>query len=1059
MELFKKLSVLAIQQVAAGGLKTLGIPVAGKGIDALTNFLNQRLFDQSKRLGMALHQANQQAWRALEIALAGEALLNQLDRAEDRAFRQQLRAYVNCLPPELMVVEKAEFRQKCLEELRAARKAGLFAPSKLNFQDFLREAGEFARFTDPLELMEAEWQGVGLIAADLTEAGYRNLGYLLTFRPAKEQSLLIMAMRYFFRRSVQEDDKLFKELAFTSWEQLDQKQEMGFAKLREALQTNHDRLELALGEMRVYVVQTHGAVLDIKEEQNRQGDLNLAIYEAVLSLGQRLDLLQREVRPQDSLSLRSEVERQQARLLLSQFKALPFQQQRQSPALLNGLGKLQLAAGDFGSAQDVFNEVAEHVQDPKAQAEAHYNAYQAALEQGHYEQALPSLQIAASLDPARFMPFPFAKFEPHRILGAGGFGVAFLCTNRNTHSKVVLKTLLIDGLERSLADVIREAQTLESIEHPAIIRLRDCDFADAGKTRPYLVMDYFEGLTLADYVAQNGPIPLQDVLNLAHPVAEGLQAAHARGILHRDVKPANLLIRREGQGGSVRWQVKLIDFGLALRQSTVQSTTKNPEAMNRTKAGSSIAGTLDYAPPEQMGRLPGVHLGPYSDVYGFAKTCCFALFQTPQPTFQHWRQVGEPFADLLGKCLAEQPHERPKDFAAILTQLTRLGQLHGGGSAPGRDSGWINVTNEVLEVMPVAPRSQAKPRSTLPPTWDGGAGQPPPPRTQRRSYRGPAVEEVFEEDRPRRKRRTPWPLVLILGFMFLVFGLVAVGYVMKFLGVITPSTQRNTWAGFPDVPGFSGTGAVPGTPAEPKPIVLTDKELTEAIRNVRAGDHWSCTEAADKLAKALPEPSNRRAEVARALEGRLNDSEFRIVAACAKALGIWGDQQSVNKLLEVLKLEGAWSENKKAGAMEGLSKLKDGRAVEPIANFLGVFVLDRTAVEALKRLGAPPPPEERHFTSPEFRVGQIAALVGTLGTEVPPLVPVIVPEATNLQDAVEQAMWDALKKPGHGIPNQACQVLKEIGTKKSIPYLEEQLKNFFVQGDARQAIEAIEKRE
>jgi serine/threonine protein kinase len=59
-------------------------------------------------------------------------------------------------------------------------------------------------------------------------------------------------------------------------------------------------------------------------------------------------------------------------------------------------------------------------------------------------------------------------------------------------------------------------------------------------------------------------------------------------------------------------------------------------SLDRTLAGSSIAGTIEYAAPEQMGKLKGVAVGPSSDVYGFGKTCCFALFGTAQPTFQHW---------------------------------------------------------------------------------------------------------------------------------------------------------------------------------------------------------------------------------------------------------------------------------------------------------------------------------------------------------------------------------------------------------------------------------------
>src|SRR5262249_29031377 len=163
--------------------------------------------------------------------------------------------------------------------------------------------------------------------------------------------------------------------------------------------------------------------------------------------------------------------------------------------------------------------------------------------------------------------------------------------------------LRTDCLERDVADVFREAQVLEELEHPAIIRLRDCDFADADQKRPYLVMDYFEGMTLADYVEKHGPLTPEDLLALAQPVAGALQAAHARGIRHRDIKPANLLVRREG--GTPRWRVKLIDFGLALKQSVLRTTVSNPTARAKTIMGYSLAGTIEYAAPEQMGRLPG----------------------------------------------------------------------------------------------------------------------------------------------------------------------------------------------------------------------------------------------------------------------------------------------------------------------------------------------------------------------------------------------------------------------------------------------------------------------
>src|SRR5262249_24615011 len=112
-------------------------------------------------------------------------------------------------------------------------------------------------------------------------------------------------------------------------------------------------------------------------------------------------------------------------------------------------------------------------------------------------------------------------------------------------------------------------------------------------------------------------------------------------------------------------QVKLIDFGLAMKRTGRETLL----ATSATLTGSSIAGTLDYAAPEQMGKLPGVPVRPASDVYGFGKTCCYALFQTPQPLLRHWRSVPDHLAELLESCLEDRPEQRPQDFGAVLARL------------------------------------------------------------------------------------------------------------------------------------------------------------------------------------------------------------------------------------------------------------------------------------------------------------------------------------------------------------------------------------------------------
>ena len=258
------------------------------------------------------------------------------------------------------------------------------------------------------------------------------------------------------------------------------------------------------------------------------------------------------------------------------------------------------------------------------------------------------MQDAARLAPDRYAPFPLNKYIPERILGAGGFGVVVLCRDVDSGGRVAVKALRTDELDRDAATVLAEAEQLETLEHENIIRLRTAGFADAARTRPYLVMSFFKGTTLEAYVQKNGPLSPEEARGVADQIAAGLDAAHSRGILHRDVKPGNVMGRKDGG----RWEVKLIDFGLALRRQALQSTPSNVQAMEPTQRGKSIAGTLDYAAPEQLGKLKGAAVGPHSDVYGFGRTICYLLFKTPLPESDEWDQLTDvPLKKLLGGSL------------------------------------------------------------------------------------------------------------------------------------------------------------------------------------------------------------------------------------------------------------------------------------------------------------------------------------------------------------------------------------------------------------------------
>jgi len=656
--------------------------VSFEGADKVLGALADRFSDQSQRLTRALERANRRAWDALHISLAGESVWNRFNSAEDKAFRVQLRAFLDAMP--LAELESKEhYRRQCLQDLHDARRKGLLF-GHLVAEDLAQRAGAFARHTDPVALLQVERQAILEMANEVYQAGFKALGWLLGQQAHPGQSVIVVAVRYFFRREIETDEVLARGVQFEISEALSREQQSCFRQLEAALHTHGQRIESALAGLLEVAGQTLGEVVEVRAQQRAHsealGQIDgrvQTLHDQMQQLLEHLQMKNQPVRAQHSLSIRNDRERQLVKDLLARYRALPDDQRRGAPGLLNDVGKLQVAVGDFDAAEASFVQVAALSRDASTRAEAHHNAYHAALERGDRERALKELRQALAHDPGRFAPFPLDDYEPEKILGAGGFGVTFLCRHRLSDGQVAVKALATDDLERDANTVMQEAAALDQLSHPGIIRLRHCGYADPARTRPYLVMEYFEGQTLEECVVRQGKggLPLETVLPLAILVARALQAAHGKGILHRDVKPANILLRRSHDAGGPsragRWEVKLIDFGLALKQDVLAGGTSTAR-QGKTVMSSSIAGTLDYAAPEQMGRLPGARVGPPADIYGFAKTVCYALFEATDPTPLDWRKVPAELAELLGHCLARRPEERPVGFGDVLTKLEAL---------------------------------------------------------------------------------------------------------------------------------------------------------------------------------------------------------------------------------------------------------------------------------------------------------------------------------------------------------------------------------------------------
>ncbi len=284
MAVVQHLSALALRQLLEGACKAAGFEAGAGAIEAVVGTLARRFTDHSQRLTRALLRANERAWRALELALAGDSWWDRvkvaLARREDQAFREEVTAFLSATPLAGLPSHGPEFRQLALRDLRAARQRGLLAGA-LDATALARQAGQFARFADPRGLLDAEWQSVGLMADALREAGHSSLAHFLTLRPPQGLPMLVVAVRYFFRREVETDPQLFQALAFAQMERLQQGQEAGYAALAQALDRQGDRLAELLADVREVVGETHGDVKDIKAAMERHGQQLQAVGQAV----------------------------------------------------------------------------------------------------------------------------------------------------------------------------------------------------------------------------------------------------------------------------------------------------------------------------------------------------------------------------------------------------------------------------------------------------------------------------------------------------------------------------------------------------------------------------------------------------------------------------------------------------------------------------------------------------------------------------------------------------------------------------------------------------------
>jgi serine/threonine protein kinase len=306
--------------------------------------------------------------------------------------------------------------------------------------------------------------------------------------------------------------------------------------------------------------------------------------------------------------------------------------------------------------------------------------------------------------------FTIGKYKVLERLGSGGMGTVYLCEHLHVGRRVAVKVLPTSQAHNpaALGRFYREARAAGVLDHPNLVKAHDID--QEGNLH-FLVMDYVDGVSLQHLVSRFGPLPPVRAAHYIRQAAHGLQHAHQAGLLHRDVKPANILLERNGA-------VRVLDLGLA------RFYHDNNDLLTIQYDDRNVLGTADYVSPEQA--LNSHEVDVRTDVYSLGATFYFCL--TGRPPFPEgkmaqkliWHQVRQPTP------VRQVRSEVPEGMAAVVEKMM--------AKNPAQR---YQTPLEVIEALrpwtaePIAPpREEEIPRLSpaVGPTVPAGAAPPSPLR-------------------------------------------------------------------------------------------------------------------------------------------------------------------------------------------------------------------------------------------------------------------------------------------------------------------------------------------
>ena len=383
----------------------------------------------------------------------------------------------------------------------------------------------------------------------------------------------------------------------------------------------------------------------------------------------RLDLSP-QMKARDELTYHNQDSLKQVSETTLKLKKLPPNHPQYSQLVLMG-GSVLSSTGALPEAENLLVQADKMSQNATERALAKFNLFQVKVRCNEFEPALAALQEAIKISPKQYALHDVEKYPIEHILGAGGMGCVFLCQHKLQKKPVVVKCFWEHQKGRA-EEVFKEAFAMSELAGKYVPAPLDYGYVDPVKQeRAFFVTEYINGAIDGEtWLEQQGKLEIKTALQVGLQIAKGLKVAHAAGILHLDLKPANILLKQSVTEDII---VKIIDFGLSQVTTSLSTKMLNSHTTKQlSQFGQAVFGTLDYAAPEQQGFEQYGKPSVKSDVFAFGATL-YRLLTHESPRKLNPRRLAHApeLFNLLCDCLEEEPQQR-LSIDDIINQLEKL---------------------------------------------------------------------------------------------------------------------------------------------------------------------------------------------------------------------------------------------------------------------------------------------------------------------------------------------------------------------------------------------------